>query len=132
MDEFDWVTRNYTVSSYGSLNNIPDTTESKKPVTDGHDRGSFASFICHVCRLENKLRGFSPIVLNNSSNVRVTDKILGRGKTFLVRHAFWVKDPSEPPVEAALKEIIPDFQVLVESSRYYPAILKQTPILTAV
>ncbi|KAK7182812.1 hypothetical protein PSPO01_11151 [Paraphaeosphaeria sporulosa] len=116
MDEFDWV-RSFPTSSYG-------TVSHEVPVIERHassssaSRGSFASFVCHVTNLESKLRTLAPIVLDDSSSVRATGKILGQGKTFMVRHALWVKDPNEPPLEVALKEIIPDVQAEEETSQY--------------
>ncbi|KAF2197948.1 kinase-like protein [Delitschia confertaspora ATCC 74209] len=112
MDEFDWVKTHTTLSSYGTLSDIliNDPKGSGNHIPARRDRGSFASFICHVFHLERSLRALSPILLDNLSNVRVTDKILGQGKTFLVREAFWIKDRNDPPIKAALKEIIPIFQ----------------------
>jgi len=69
-------------------------------------RGSFPSFVCHVSNLESKLRSFSPIVLDSSSDIQTTGKILGQGKTFMVKHALWTRNPKEPPVDVALKEIV--------------------------
>jgi hypothetical protein len=119
MDEFEWV-KSFSIRSYGTISdlltqdvNIADHKEG----TGNNVRGSFASFICHVNYLEKKLRSFSPIVLTNLSNIKVSDTVLGKGKTFLVRQASWIKDPSEPPVSAALKEIVPEFDLFDQRSR---------------
>ncbi|KAF2465007.1 ankyrin [Lindgomyces ingoldianus] len=113
MDEFEWV-KSFSSSNYGTLSDYvsPVIKENKRepPNPSQLSRGTFSSFICHVIHLERKLRSFTPIVLDGSSDIRVTGKILGQGKTFLVRHAQWAQKPNEPPVEVALKEIIPTFQ----------------------
>ncbi|KAL5416922.1 hypothetical protein PMIN04_007984 [Paraphaeosphaeria minitans] len=109
MDEFEWV-RSFPTSSYGTVSHELPAIE-RREFPSSASRGSFASFVCHVTNLESRLRTLAPIVLDNSSSVRATGKILGQGKTFMVRHALWVKDPNEPPLEVALKEIIPDVQV---------------------
>ncbi|KAK5065197.1 hypothetical protein LTR84_001034 [Exophiala bonariae] len=117
MDEFEWV-KSFATSSYGTVNDasLPaakDSVSSPAPTS----RGSFASFVCHVARLESKLRSFSSLVLDDSSDVKATGKILGQGKTFMVRHAKWVRNPKEPPLEVALKEIIPDVKSSDGTSR---------------
>jgi len=71
-------------------------------------RGSFASFVCHLSHLDTKLRGFTSLVLDESAKIQKTGRILGSGKTFLVRQASWIKDPNDPPLDVALKEIIPE------------------------
>ncbi|KAF2641385.1 hypothetical protein P280DRAFT_469012 [Massarina eburnea CBS 473.64] len=111
MDEFDWV-QSLATSSYGSLGDAPIDTPSG-PLTEPTEtasRGSFALFVCHVSNLERKLRSFSNIILDGSSDVKLSGKVLGQGKTFMVRHAQWVQKPKEPPIDVALKEIIPDLQ----------------------
>jgi hypothetical protein len=117
MDEFEWV-KSFATSSYGTVSDAlflaPKESRSTPTTTS---RGSFASFVCHVVSLERKLRSFSPLVLDDSSNVRVTGKILGQGKTFMARHAQWVRNPKEPPLDVALKEIIPDVQSSNGTSR---------------
>ncbi|CAI9633498.1 unnamed protein product [Alternaria burnsii] len=117
MEEFDWI-KSFAESSYGSVSDpVPppvEPTESKTlPATT--PRGSFASFVCHVTSLEHKLRSFSPIVLDDSSVVRNTGKILGQGKTFMVKHAQWIRDVNEPPLDVAVKEIIPDARATNQS-----------------
>jgi serine/threonine protein kinase len=114
MDEFEWV-RSFATSNYGTINEalVPSQSDSlpaaaSRPVRPS--RGSFASFVCHVVSLERKLRSFSPIVLDDSSVVKETGKILGEGTTFMVRHAQWIKNPDEPPLDVALKEIIADIR----------------------
>ena len=117
MDEFEWG-KSFAYSSYGTVNDalsLPSKESRSKPKTAS--RGSFSSFVCHVVNLEHKLRSFSPVVLDDSSNVRVTGKILGHGKTFMVRHAQWVRNPREPPLDVALKEIIPVVQSSGGTSR---------------
>jgi serine/threonine protein kinase len=110
MEEFEWR-KSFTTSSYGTVIDAPASApKESRAKAATTSRGSFASFVCHVFNLERKLRSFSPLVLDNSSNVRVTGKILGQGKTFMVRHAQWVRNPREPPLDVALKEIIPDVQ----------------------
>src|SRR5690242_13450278 len=105
MSEFEWV-QSFATSSYGtvgfntSAEGHDALSESKPP-----SRGSFASFVCHVANLENKLRSFSPVVLDGSSRIVLTPKILGQGTTFMARHARWHQDPKQPPVDVALKEI---------------------------
>lgn len=115
MDEFEWVTHSFATSSYG-------TVDQPSPIENVHERaskarGSFASFVCHVTNLERKLRILEPIVLDGSSTVRSTGKILGQGKTFMVRHALWTKNPNEPSLEIALKEIVPDVETVDDSTR---------------
>ncbi|KAF7676673.1 hypothetical protein GT037_004885 [Alternaria burnsii] len=117
MEEFEWI-KSFAESSYGSVSDpVPppvEPTESKTlPATT--PRGSFASFVCHVTSLERKLRSFSPIVLDDSSVVRNTGKILGQGKTFMVKHAQWIRDANEPPLDVAVKEIIPDARATNQS-----------------
>jgi hypothetical protein len=108
MDEFDWV-RSFATSSYGTMSDIVvPAKEESQPPPPSISRGSFASFVCHVVSLEQKLRSFSPIVLDARSMVKETGKNLGEGTTFMVRHAQWVKDPNEPPLDVALKEVIAD------------------------
>lgn len=114
MDEFDWV-KSFPTSSYGTVSHEFPAVEPRESQPSA-SRGSFASFVCHVTNLESKLRTLTPIVLDDSSSVRATGKILGQGKTFMVRHALWAKDPNEPPLDVALKEIIPDVQAEEESS----------------
>ncbi|ORY12040.1 hypothetical protein BCR34DRAFT_600974 [Clohesyomyces aquaticus] len=110
MSDFEWV-KSFTTSSYGTVNSVPSVASYESPsVPASTSRGSFASFVCHVVNLERKLRSFSPIVLDNSSNVRVSGGIVGQGKSFLVRRAQWLRNPNEPPLEVALKEIIPNTQ----------------------
>jgi hypothetical protein len=120
MDEFDWV-KSFAESSYGTVSDatsLPVEPEGMSPLSTTTSRGSFASFVCHVTNLERQLRSFSPIVLDDSSTVRETGKILGQGKTFMVKHAQWVRDIKEPPLDVALKEIIPDFKESSQSPRY--------------
>lgn len=120
MDEFEWV-KSFATSSYGSVSDaLSPSPNYSHTSASSTARGSFSSFVCHVISLERKLRSFSPIVLDNSSNVKVTNKILGQGKTFMVRHARWSQNPNEPPLDVALKEIIPDTQVFEGSSQYAP------------
>ncbi|CAN9165167.1 unnamed protein product [Alternaria alternata] len=110
MEEFDWI-KSFAESSYGSVSDpVPPPVEptGSKTLPATTPRGSFASFVCHVTSLERKLRSFSPIVLDDSSVVRNTGKILGQGKTFMVKHAQWIRDVNEPPLDVAVKEIIPD------------------------
>jgi serine/threonine protein kinase len=122
MEDFDWI-KSFAESSYGSVSHpVPppvEPTESKTlPATT--PRGSFASFVCHVTSLERKLRSFSHIVLDDSSVVRNTGKILGQGKTFMVKHAQWIRDVNEPPLDVAVKEIIPDARATNQSLKYVP------------
>ncbi|KAF1977221.1 hypothetical protein BU23DRAFT_501063 [Bimuria novae-zelandiae CBS 107.79] len=115
-DDIDWVRSNFATSSYGTINHeFPVTDAQQSPPSA--PRGSFASFVCHVTNLERKLRISNPIVLDDSSSVRATGKILGQGKTFMVRHALWTKDPNEPPLDVALKEVIPEIQPTDGTSR---------------
>jgi serine/threonine protein kinase len=108
MDEFQWI-KSFATSSYGTINEAPLPSQNHlHPVTSRPSRGSFASFVCHVVNLENKLRSLTPIVLDDSSIVKETGRILGEGTTFMVKHAQWTKDPNEPPLDVALKEIIAD------------------------
>lgn len=117
MDEFEWV-KSFATSSYGTINDsLPSARKDSRSAPVATSRGSFASFVCHVVRLESKLRSFSSLVLDDSSDVKATGKILGQGKTFMVRHAQWVRNPREPPLDVALKEIIPDVQSSDEASR---------------
>jgi hypothetical protein len=115
MDEFEWV-KSFQTSSYGTVSHEFPTVE-RRDHSSPASRGSFASFVCHVTNLESKLRTLTPIVLDDSSAVRATGEILGQGKTFMVRHALWIKDANEPPLDVALKEIIPDMQDEEEISR---------------
>jgi hypothetical protein len=110
MEGAQWITHsfgtvNYGTLNYGTVNDVSPTTHPRQPTPA--NRGSFASFVCHVSNLERKLRS-NAIVLDDASSVRTTGKILGRGTTFMVKHALWTKDPKEPPVDVAVKEIIPD------------------------
>lgn len=117
MDEFEWV-KSFATSSYGTVSDVVSSVPNESlsaPKTTS--RGSFASFVCHVVRLERKLRSFSSLVLDDSSNVKVTNKILGQGKTFMVRYAQWVRNPKEPPLDVALKEIVSDVQAPDGASR---------------
>lgn len=120
MDEFDWV-KSFAESSYGTLSDDlslsvdPKHLDTLPPTVS---RGSFASFVCHVTNLERKLRSFSPIVLDDSSTVRTTGRIIGQGKTFMVKHAQWVRDVKEPLLDVALKEIIPNLEESSGNSRY--------------
>lgn len=107
MDEFEWV-RSFATSSYGSMTDAPISLPESPQPANARSRGSFASFVCHVVSLERKLRSFSPIVLDTGSVVKESGKNLGEGTTFMVRHAQWAKDPNEPPLDVALKEIITD------------------------
>jgi hypothetical protein len=117
MDEFEWV-KSFATSSYGTVNDaFLSAANDSVSSSAAASRGSFASFVCHVVRLESKLRSFSSLVLDDSSDVKATGKILGQGKTFMVRHAKWVRNPREPPLEVALKEIIPDVQSSDRASR---------------
>jgi hypothetical protein len=116
MDEFEWV-KSFQTSSYGTVSHELPTVERREHPPSA-SRGSFASFVCHITNLESKLRTLTPIVLDDSSAVRATGEILGQGKTFMVRHALWVKNPNEPPIDVALKEIIPHVQAEEEISRY--------------
>lgn len=126
MDEFEWAksfSNSFSASSYGtrsssSRHNAKDGREGPPNAISQPPQGSFSSFICHVIHLERKLRAFNPIILNGSSNIKHTGRILGLGKTFLVRHAEWMQKPNEPPVEVALKEIIPTFQSTSQGSTY--------------
>ncbi|RII08365.1 serine/threonine protein kinase Japonica Group [Alternaria sp. MG1] len=117
MEEFDWI-KSFAESSYGSVSDpVPPPVEptESKTLSATTPRGSFASFVCHVTSLEHKLRSFSPIVLDDSSVVRNTGKILGQGKTFMVKHAQWIRDVNEPPLDVAVKEIIPDARATNQS-----------------
>ncbi|CAN9170383.1 unnamed protein product [Alternaria alternata] len=117
MEEFDWI-KSFAESSYGSVSDpVPPPVEptESKTLPSTTPRGSFASFVCHVTSLERKLRSFSPIVLDDSSVVRNTGKILGQGKTFMVKHAQWIRDVNEPPLDVAVKEIIPDARATNQS-----------------
>ena len=117
MDDLEWG-KSIATSSYGTVSvAVSLAPRESRSTSTTTSRGSFASFVCHVVNLERKLRSFSPLVLDDSSNVRVTGKILGQGKTFMVRHAQWVRNPREPPLDVALKEIIPDVQSSDETSR---------------
>lgn len=133
MDEFEWV-KSFSTSSYGTVSHLISREieggDQEQPNSSQAPLGSFASFICHVIHLERKLRAFTPIVLDTSSSIRATAKILGQGKTFLVRHAQWVQKPNEPPIEVALKEIIPTFQSTDETSRYMINLSLETKFLT--
>lgn len=116
MDEFEWV-KTFATSNYGTVSDAPFSPPKPHSASTATSRGSFASFVCHVVNLERKLRSFSPLVLDDSSNVRITGKILGQGKTFMVRHAQWIRHPRAPPLDVALKEIIPDAQSSDGTSR---------------
>ena len=116
MDDVEWVTHSFATSNYGTVHHEFPATEPQEHL-EPPTRGSFASFVCHVTNLERKLRIEKPIILDDSSPVRTTGKILGQGKTFMVRHALWVKDPNEPPLDVALKEVIPDMQAMENASR---------------
>lgn len=124
MDEFEWArsfSNSFSASSYGtrgstSRRNAKDSREGPPNATSQSSQGSFSSFICHVIHLERQLRAFNPIIFDGSSNIKHTGRILGQGKTFLVRHAEWIQRPNEPPVEVALKEIIPTFQSTSQDS----------------
>ncbi|RMZ78785.1 hypothetical protein DV738_g3617, partial [Chaetothyriales sp. CBS 135597] len=117
MDEFEWV-KSFATSSYGTVSDaLASTPEDSRSAPITAPRGSFASFVCHVVQLERKLRSFSSLVLDGSSNVKISSKILGQGKTFLVRHGQWVRDPQEPPLDVAVKEIISDVQSSEATSR---------------
>jgi len=117
MEEFDWV-KSFATSSYGTVSDaLSLTREESRSAPPAPSRGSFASFVCHVVRLERKLLLDSSLVLDGSSNVKVSNKILGQGKTFIVRHAEWLRNPKEPPLDVALKEIIPDVQSSNVASR---------------
>src|SRR5215469_13115482 len=101
MDQFEWR-KSFMTSSYGTVTDSPASApKESRAKAATKSRGSFSSFVCHVVNLERKLRSFSPLVLDNSLNVRVTGKILGQGKTFMVRHAQWVRNPREPPLDVA-------------------------------
>jgi serine/threonine protein kinase len=118
MDDFEWV-RTFANSSYGTISDEPLETAEKTgsaPPTTAATRGSFASFVCHVTRLQSKLRAFSPIVLDDSSTIKESGRTLGQGTTFIVRHAQWTRDADEPPLDVALKEIISDAESLEEAS----------------
>ncbi|KAL1792232.1 hypothetical protein ACET3X_009983 [Alternaria dauci] len=113
MEEFEWIKSSFGESSYGSVSDavaLPEESTKSKTIPATAPQGSFSSFVCHVTSLERQLRSFSPIVLDDSSTVKVTGKILGQGKTFMVKHAQWVRDVKEPPLDVALKEIIPDLR----------------------
>ncbi|KAF1949765.1 ankyrin [Byssothecium circinans] len=112
MEEFDWV-QSLAAFDYGTTSEAPTDTPLgpfQESTASAASRGSFASFVCHVKHLERRLRSFSDVVLDDSSNVTVSGKILGQGRTFMVRHAQWVQKPTEPPMDVALKEIISDLQ----------------------
>ena len=115
MAEFDWG-KSFAISGYGAVTDVPSRPpdETANQVRDARvkePRGSFASFVCHVTSLERGLRSSSPLVFDDSSNMSITGRLLGQGKTFMVRHARWVRNPKEPPVDVALKEIISDVQL---------------------
>jgi len=113
MDEFQWA-KSFQTASYGTIcDTLIPAAEESLPERTPASRGSFAPFVCHVASLEKKLKSISPIVLDTHSIVKETGRNLGEGTTFMVRHAHWVKDPNEPPLDVALKEIIAD----VNSSR---------------
>ena len=115
MDDVQWVTHSFTTFDYGTVDQ-PSTIDNRQERPQ-RARGSFASFVCHVTNLERKLQVSNSIVLDDSSTVRSTGKILGEGKTFMVRHALWTKNPTEPPLDIALKEIVPDFDTSEDLSR---------------
>ena len=112
MEGIDWVTHSFATANYGTINDVSTATHLEHP--SPANRGSFASFVCHISNLESKLRS-NAIVLDDSSSVRTTGKILGHGKTFMVKHALWTKDPREPPVHVAMKEIIADVPVMEDT-----------------
>ncbi|KAM7214473.1 Ankyrin repeat-containing domain protein [Rhypophila decipiens] len=129
MDEFEWkksfATSSYYSSSYGILSDslpLPEGHEAPEQPQDNSapGRGSFAFFVCQVTSLQRDLRLESPLLLNDSSKVQVTGRILGEGKTFVVRHAQWVPNPAEPPVDVALKEIISDVPVVEDAATSPP------------
>jgi serine/threonine protein kinase len=110
MAEFEFVTT-FDLSSRGHVPRSNTVIGEVEPALEGLPtprQGSFASFVCHLSHLEAKLRADSSLVLDGHSKIRKTKHILGRGNTFLVRQASWVKDSNEPPLDVALKEIIPD------------------------
>ncbi|KAF1828401.1 hypothetical protein BDW02DRAFT_512397 [Decorospora gaudefroyi] len=113
MDDIEWVRSSFATSSYGTTSEGFPVTNSQQSTstTSTTSRCSFASFVCHVTNLERKLRSSQAIVLNDSSSVRATGRILGQGQTFMVRHARWTKDPKEPPLDVALKEVIPEIKL---------------------
>jgi hypothetical protein len=97
------LTTSNTISALPKPNKQP---QLSKRTPDSRLKGTFASFIYHVVYLERKLRGFNPLVLDNAAKIRKTDRTLGCGKTFHVQQAQWFKDPKEPPVDVAVKEIV--------------------------
>ena len=106
MAEFEWA-QSFATSSYGTVSyKTPAEEDLAQTRLSTTFKGSFASFVCHVVNLENKFRSHSPIVLDNSSKITMTPTILGQGTTFMVRRARWLRDPKEPIVDVALKEII--------------------------
>jgi serine/threonine protein kinase len=116
MDEFEWA-KSFQTANYETIRDIlVPTAGDNPPAYAPVSRGSFTSFVCHVVSLEKKLRSLSPIVLDINSRLEETGKILGEGTAFMVRHARWMKDPNEPPLDVALKEIISDVQLPTVSS----------------
>ncbi|KAF2675889.1 hypothetical protein K458DRAFT_437652 [Lentithecium fluviatile CBS 122367] len=114
LNEFQWPP---TFAAYGTVtDNLVPVRSATQPAIAPRPKGSFATFVCHVVSLEKKLQAASPIVLGDSSVVNETGKILGQGAAFMVRHAQWVKDPNEPPLDVALKEIIVDARLSSPSS----------------
>jgi hypothetical protein len=110
MAEFEFVTT-FDLPSRGLVPRSNTAIGEVEPALEGFPtprQGSFASFVCHLSHLEAKLRADSSLVLDGHSKIRKNKHILGRGNTFLVRQASWVKDSNEPPLDVALKEIIPD------------------------
>jgi hypothetical protein len=110
MAEFEFVTT-FDLPSRELVPHSNPATGEVEPSLEGLPtprQGSFASFVCHLSHLETKLRADSSLVLDSYSKICKKKHVLGRGNTFLVRQASWVKDPNEPPLDVALKEIIPD------------------------
>ena len=97
---------------------------------------NFSSFICHVLHLERRLRD-SPVLLDAAAKLRGPSRPVGRGTSFQVKYTKWNADPSKPPIDVAIKEIISnDAQgdwanillevraLLHEPLRYHPNIVR--------
>jgi len=99
----------FDLSSLSSVIFTPSGGSSSQPLSEPEVQdSSFASFACHTIFLERKLRGDSPLVLENGAVIKKTGRVLGQGKTFHVEHAQWFKDPKDSPIDVAVKEIIAD------------------------
>ncbi|KAK3375662.1 kinase-like domain-containing protein [Lasiosphaeria ovina] len=117
MAEFAWI-KSFSTSNYGLINDTPPKAVVEAPLQqadfrlpeESPARGSFATFVCHVSSLDAGLRLESPVLkeTSNSSKISLTGRLLGQGRTFVARHALWARNPNEPRVEIALKEIVCD------------------------